>query len=92
MWRGSVGLAYPFPALSSAGASLASPCPVSTSRSSNRTCGFPASGSRWKHHDFAHEKLLVRSGSRISPSVSYRCSSGNFPVPGFDTLCFLHSH
>jgi hypothetical protein len=92
MWRGSVGLAYPFPALSSAGASLASPCPVSTSRSSNRTCGFPASGSRWKHHDFAHEKLLVRSGSRISPSVSYRCSSGNFPVPGFGTLCFLHSH
>jgi len=38
MWRGSVGLAYLFPALSVAGASLARPCPVSTSRSSNRTC------------------------------------------------------
>jgi transposase len=46
MWRGVVGLAYLFPALSSAGASLAGPCSVSTSRSSNRTCGFPASGSR----------------------------------------------
>ena len=35
-----------FPALSSAGASLGSPCSVSTSRSSNRTGGSPASGSR----------------------------------------------
>ena len=38
--------AYPVPALSSAGVSLATPCPVSTPRSSNRTCGFPASGFR----------------------------------------------
>ena len=45
MWRGSLGVAYPFPPLSSGGASIAPPCPVSTSRSSNRTCGFPASGS-----------------------------------------------
>ena len=45
MWRGSLGAAYLFPPLSSGGASIASPCPVSTSRSSNRTCGFPASGS-----------------------------------------------
>ena len=44
MWRGGVGAAYLFPALSFAGASLASPCSVSTSRSSNRTCRFPASG------------------------------------------------
>jgi hypothetical protein len=29
-WRGGVGLAYLFPALSSAGASLARPCSVST--------------------------------------------------------------
>ena len=36
-WRGCLGLAYLLPALSSAGASLASPCPVSTPRSSNRT-------------------------------------------------------
>ena len=45
MWRGSLGEAYLFPPLSSGGASIAPPCPVSTSRSSNRTCGFPASGS-----------------------------------------------
>ena len=45
-WRGGLGFAYLFPALSLAGASLALPCPVSTSRSSNRTCGFPASGFR----------------------------------------------
>ena len=45
MWRGSLGAAYLFPPLSSGSASIASPCPVSTSRSSNRTCGFPASGS-----------------------------------------------
>src|SRR6202035_4957502 len=46
MWRGGLGALYLFPALSSAGASLSSPCSVSTSRSSNRTGGFPASGSR----------------------------------------------
>ncbi len=40
------------PALSVAGASRAQPCPVSTSRSSNRTGGFPASGSRRRHHGF----------------------------------------
>ena len=43
--RGGLGAAYLFPPLSSGGASIASPCSVSTSRSSNRTCGFPASGS-----------------------------------------------
>jgi len=43
-WRGGLGSADQFPALSFAGASLAVPCSVSTSRSSNRTCGFPASG------------------------------------------------
>ena len=45
MWRGGLGAAYLFPPLSSGGASIASPCSVSTSRSSNRTYGFPASGS-----------------------------------------------
>ena len=44
MWRGGLGAAYLFPPLSSGSASIASPCSVSTSRSSNRTCGFPASG------------------------------------------------
>jgi hypothetical protein len=45
-WRGGLGRAYLLPALSFAGASLAMPCSVSTSRSSNRTGRFPASGSR----------------------------------------------
>ena len=49
MWRGRVGTTYLYPALSSAGASVAAPCSVSTSRSSNRTCGSPASGSRTRH-------------------------------------------
>jgi len=44
-WRGGLGRAYLLPALSLAGASLAFPCSVSTSRSSNRTGGSPASGS-----------------------------------------------
>jgi len=44
-WRGGVGPAYLLPPLSSGGASIAQPCSVSTSRSSNRTCRFPASGS-----------------------------------------------
>jgi len=44
-WRG--GLGGPIrPALSCARASRALPCSVSTSRSSKRTCSFPASGSR----------------------------------------------
>ena len=60
MWRGGLGRAYLFPALSSAGASLSGPYSVSTSRSSNRTCSFPASGSRRKPHEFAHEKLRFR--------------------------------
>ena len=60
MWRGGVGLVYLFPALSSAGASLPRPCSVSTSRLSNRTGAIHASGSRRKHHAFAHEKLAVR--------------------------------
>jgi hypothetical protein len=45
VWRGDVGSAYLFPALSVAGASRVEPCSVSTPRSSNRTCRFPASGS-----------------------------------------------
>jgi hypothetical protein len=58
MWRGCLGLAYLFPALSSAGASLASPCPVSTPRSSNRTGPIKASGSRTRLiHTFALEEL-----------------------------------
>jgi hypothetical protein len=44
-WRGGTDEAYLFPTLSVVGASLASPFSVSTSRSSNRACGFLAHGS-----------------------------------------------
>jgi len=44
-WRGSLGAAYLVLTLSVVSASRAVPCPVSTSPSSNRTCGFAASGS-----------------------------------------------
>ena len=92
MWRGRLGLSCLFPALSSAGASLSRPCPVSTSRSSNRAWGFPAHGSRRKHHGFAHEKLRVRLVSRTSAKVSLKLAGGNFPVAGHGTLCLMHNH
>jgi hypothetical protein len=44
-WRGGLGAAYPVLTLSVVSASLAAPCSVSTSPSSNRTCRFAASGS-----------------------------------------------
>ncbi len=67
MWRGGVR----------SGLSVAAPfvwrCPrnpdhnsVSTPRSSNRTCRSPASGSRTRHHTFAHgrSRALDRSTAR----------------------------
>jgi hypothetical protein len=69
MWRGSLGLTYLFPALSSAGASLVGPCSVSTSRSSNRMCGFPASGSRRKF-----TISPTRSGRYVSQALLSRRS------------------
>jgi hypothetical protein len=75
MWRGSLGLTYLFPALSSAGASLVGPCSVSTSRSSNRMCGFPASGSRRKF-----TILPTRSGRYVSQALlSRRSHTGIYP-------------
>jgi len=65
---------------------------VSTSRSSNRTCGFPASGSRTRTHDFAHGKLRVRTLSRTSPRVWYRYSSENRVNPVLRILCLAHNH
>jgi hypothetical protein len=75
MWRGCLGWAYLWPALSVAGASLALPCPVSTSRSSNRAGGFPAHGSRTR-----------RSGRRPRRQVSAGCvmaSAASQPVMEF---------
>ena len=71
MWRGS----------SRFGLSVAAPfvwrClnnlyhnPVSTSPSSNRTCRFPASGSRTRPHAFAHDSLRPRAPNRTSPKYS----------------------
>jgi hypothetical protein len=45
-----------------AGASISRSCSVSTSRSSNLTGGFPASGSRTRLHAFAHGRLCVLCG------------------------------
>jgi hypothetical protein len=60
-WRGGLGVAYLCPALSFAGASLAAPCSVSTSRSSNRACEFPAHGSP-TGFSRQHTMALSRSG------------------------------
>ena len=49
----AVGRTYLFPPLSSDGALVVRPLLVSTSRSSNRTCGATASGSRTRPHAFA---------------------------------------
>ena len=69
-WRGGLGGAYLLPALSFAGASLAQPCSVSTSRSSNRTCRFPASGSLSGLQTFAFGMAARPGNKRISPRVS----------------------
>ena len=92
MWRSGLGGVYLLPALSLAGASRTPPCSVSTSRSSNRTGGFPASGSRRKDHGFAHGKLRVRSVKRTRPSTSCSAASGYCRVAGHVNLCLIHSH
>ena len=89
MWRGGLGWAYLLPALWSAGASLAQPCSVSTSRSSNRTGGFPASGSRRRRtllrvtRSATSEHLLGLPGSSPIPRslVALRVSLQLRPLP-----------
>ena len=49
---------------------------VSTSRSSNWTCRFPASSSRTRRHAFAHDCSRPRAVRRTSPKCPYRCESG----------------
>ena len=70
MWRGGLGWAYPLPPLSSGGASIARPYSVSTSRSSNGACGFPAHRSRMGHHAFALGGLTRRATGLKRPSFS----------------------
>ena len=56
-----LGSAYLLPALSVAGASLASPCSVSTSRSSNRACRFPAPGFRTRLYSYSASHVRSRT-------------------------------
>ena len=70
-WRGGVGfdiLVSGFPRLR---LNSRMPCSVSTSRSSNRTGGFPASGFRTRFRAVAHGKERVFACSRTRPN---RCS------------------
>jgi transposase len=71
-WRGSLGRTHRLPALSVAGASLARPFPVSTSRSSNRTCRFPASGPHPDLQAFAFVLAARGSEKGCNPNSSYR--------------------
>ena len=50
--------------------------PVSTPRSSNRTCGSPASGSRTRSHAFTHDGPRPSWVKRTSRKCPYRCESG----------------
>ncbi|SFB42779.1 Transposase IS66 family protein, partial [Azotobacter beijerinckii] len=84
MWRGSGRFGISVDRLFR----LAVPyCPdpdsVSTSPSSNRTCGFPASGSLATHQAFAFERSRAGGTRRISPNFSYRYWSEywRYPVP-----------
>jgi hypothetical protein len=42
--------------------------------------------------NFAHEKLRVRSVSRIRPNLVFRLPGGNFLVAGHATSCLAHNH
>ncbi len=79
------------PTLSVAGASLASSCPVSTLRSSNRTCGTTASGFRTRTHAFAHGKLCIHSRNQMNPAPHTGVRKGivSSPSPHF---VFAHNH
>jgi hypothetical protein len=65
---------------------------VFTPRSSNRMCGFPASGSRRKCHDVARGKLRVRLVRQTRPSTSCSDVSGDLLIPGHTPLCLARNH
>ena len=62
-----IGTAYLYLAISSAGASIAGPCPVSTPRSSNPAGGFPTLGSRTK--PCLRPRKPGRARSKASPPM-----------------------
>ena len=78
MWRGGLGWHICWPTLSIAGVSLAIPYSVSTSRSSNRMCGWPASGFRTRTHAFAHGRRRISTGRQLHQSqrLGEVCVSG----------------
>jgi hypothetical protein len=92
MWRGGVGAAYLLPALSLAGASLASPCfrfhipliepdrPISGIRLSEK-------GSRGRPRKVARPRRKADDGPTF-----WRESFGNRLVPGQSSLCLAHNH
>jgi hypothetical protein len=84
MWRGGLGAAYLLPALSSAGASLAEPCSVSTSRSSvgSRT------GARTVGGGFPAALFRLRDGGTVPPWPRFQfpprqTGQADFPHPAF---------
>jgi hypothetical protein len=91
MWRGGVGAAYLLPALSSAGASIATPCfrfHIPLIEPDGRISRFRLSE---KGHDVAHGRRLVRLVRRTRPSTSCREARENRLVPDI-TLCLAHNH
>ena len=64
---------------------------VSSRRSANRTCGFPASGSL-QDHAFAHGRSPVFANRLTSPSRKTKNSSGMRRVPCPPILCYRRNH
>jgi hypothetical protein len=74
-WRGGLGEALRVAGSFVCRCPSSPPCPGSTPRSSNRTCGFAASGSRTRTHAFAHKRRRGRPSSLISLKVRRRYGS-----------------
>ena len=91
MWRGGVGAAYLFPALSSAGASLASPCFRFHIPLIEPDVRISRSGSRRKVHDVAHGRWRGRLLRRTRPRTLCKEALENRLVPDI-TLCLAHNH
>ena len=93
MWRGgiriglSVSASFVWRCLNSR-----ANCSVSTPLSSNRTCRFPASGSRTKPHAFTHGRSCPSRVRRTSPKCPYRCERGYAPPLRRLTLCLARNH
>ncbi len=82
MWRGGLGGAYLFPPLSSGGASIASPCSVSTSRSSvGSRAGAPTVGSGG--HSTAFAMGLSPAPVVTFPTPATSNPACRLPAPGF---------